>query len=110
MGAALLTDLDLRSLRCLICGCPADGNTFRISQAEDGCWMAICHNCCQFFGAVSARYHEDSECRSEISWMGPQAYSSACSSARMRSISVRRRGTSSVAVTQTIGRLMAKYS
>jgi hypothetical protein len=54
MGAPLLTDLDLRSLRCLVCGCPADGGTFRISQAEDGCWLAICDECCEFFGVLSA--------------------------------------------------------
>jgi ribosome-binding protein aMBF1 (putative translation factor) len=54
IGAALLTDLDLRSLRCLVCGCKADGNTMRITQAEDGCWLAICDDCCEFFGAVSA--------------------------------------------------------
>ena len=49
MGEALLTELDLRSLRCLICGCPADGETFRITQAEDGRWLAICDDCCDFF-------------------------------------------------------------
>jgi ribosome-binding protein aMBF1 (putative translation factor) len=54
MGAALLTDLDLRSLRCQICGCQADGNTMRVSQIEDGCWLAICDDCCEFFGALSA--------------------------------------------------------
>jgi hypothetical protein len=54
MGAGLLTDLDLRPLRCLICGCQAGGNTMRINQAEDGCWLAICDDCCEFFGAVSA--------------------------------------------------------
>jgi hypothetical protein len=53
-GEALLTYLDLRPLRCLICGCPAAGNTMRISQVEDGCWLAICDDCCEFFGAVSA--------------------------------------------------------
>jgi len=54
MGTALLTGLDLRPLRCLICGCPADGNTMRVSQVEDGCWLAVCDDCCEFFGAVSA--------------------------------------------------------
>jgi hypothetical protein len=54
IGEALLTDLDLRPLRCLICGCSADGDTFRITQAEDGRWLAICDDCCDFFGAVSA--------------------------------------------------------
>jgi ribosome-binding protein aMBF1 (putative translation factor) len=53
-GEALLTDLDLRPLRCLICGCSADGNTMRVTQVEDGCWLAICDDCCEFFGAVSA--------------------------------------------------------
>ena len=54
MGEALLNDLDLRTLRCLVCGCPADGNTMRVTQAEDDRWLAICDDCCDFFGAVSA--------------------------------------------------------
>ena len=54
LGEALLTDLDLRSLRCLVCGCAADGNTMRVSQAEDDRWLAICDDCCDFFGTVSA--------------------------------------------------------
>jgi len=53
-GEALLSDLDLRSLHCLVCGCKADGNTFRVTQAEDDRWLAICDDCCEFFGAVSA--------------------------------------------------------
>jgi hypothetical protein len=54
MGETLLTDLDLGSLRCLICGCQAGGETFRITQVEDGRWLAICDDCCDFFGTVSA--------------------------------------------------------
>jgi ribosome-binding protein aMBF1 (putative translation factor) len=54
IGARTLTDLDLRTLRCLVCGCQADGNTMRVSQAEDGRWLAICDDCCDFFGTVSA--------------------------------------------------------
>jgi ribosome-binding protein aMBF1 (putative translation factor) len=54
MGEALLTDLDLQSLHCLVCGCQADGNTMRVTQAEDNRWLAICDDCCEFFGAVSA--------------------------------------------------------
>jgi hypothetical protein len=53
-GPELLTDLDLRKLRCLVCGCPADGNTMRATQAEDGRWLTICDDCCDFFGTVSA--------------------------------------------------------
>ena len=49
---AVLTDLDLRPLRCLVCGCSADGNTMRVTLAEDGCWLAICDDCCEFFGKV----------------------------------------------------------
>jgi hypothetical protein len=54
IGAAHWTQVDLRPLRCLICGCPAEGNTMRVTQVEDGCWLAICDDCCEFFGAVSA--------------------------------------------------------
>jgi hypothetical protein len=53
-GEVLLTDLDLRPLRCLICACAAEGNTLRVTQVEDGCWLAICDDCCEFFGTVSA--------------------------------------------------------
>jgi len=51
-GEALLTDLDLRPLRCLVCGCQAEGNTMRVTRVEDGCWLAICDDCCEFFGEV----------------------------------------------------------
>jgi len=54
MGEALLNDLDLRTLRCLVCGCEAYGNTMRVTQAEDDRWLAICDDCCDFFGTVSA--------------------------------------------------------
>jgi hypothetical protein len=65
-GAALLTDLDLRPLRCLICGCAAETTTMRVTRIEDGCWLAVCDDCCEFFGAASAwrrafRIHDATE-------------------------------------------------
>ena len=54
IGAAHWTEVDLRPLRCLICGCKAETTTMRVTRIEDSCWLAICDDCCEFFGAVSA--------------------------------------------------------
>jgi ribosome-binding protein aMBF1 (putative translation factor) len=54
IGAAHWTEVDLRPLRCLICGCHAETTSMRVSQIEDGCWLAICDDCCEFFGTASA--------------------------------------------------------
>jgi hypothetical protein len=54
IGAAHWTEVDLRPLRCLICGCKAETTTMRVSRIEDGCWLAICDDCCEFFGTASA--------------------------------------------------------
>jgi hypothetical protein len=51
---ALSTDQDLRPLPCLICGCNGEDNTTRVTRVEDGCWLAICDDCCEFLEAVSA--------------------------------------------------------
>jgi hypothetical protein len=51
-GAALLTDLDLAPLRCLICDCAAGTATMRVTRIEDGCWLAVCDDCCEFFCEV----------------------------------------------------------
>jgi hypothetical protein len=54
MGAAHWAEVDLRPLRCLICGCKAEDVTMRVTRIEDGRWLAVCDDCCDFFGAVSA--------------------------------------------------------
>ena len=54
IGTAHRTEVDLRLLRCLICGCRAETTTMRVTRIEDGCWLAICDDCCEFFGTAGA--------------------------------------------------------
>ncbi len=54
IGCARQSEVDLEGLRCLICGCKAETTTMRVTRIEDGCWVAICDECCEFFGSAGA--------------------------------------------------------
>ena len=66
IGTAHRAEVDLRLLRCLICGCRAETTTMRVTRIEDNCWLAICDDCCEFFGTAGAwrrafRIHDATE-------------------------------------------------
>ncbi len=56
IGTAHQTDVDLRGLRCLICGSAAETTTMRVTRIEDGCWLAVCDDCCEFFAQSRTIY------------------------------------------------------